>query len=263
MDKTSKGSRSTSYPSLTLEDALKRLNDLKVAIGVKGQFTRGAIVKAIGYSSVSGASARAVAALVQYGLLDRDKDTYMLSRIGAKYLMPTQEGEDIDAVQTAALKPKLFSQLFDAYEGQALPKQLNNILTLKYGIQNKAAPSVVKIIESSFKFAGLIDNNGVLSSPDGAIARTEIAVSQDLPTSDSPTALSSMIGSDLPGGNRGVIKQNVIASGPGWALTVVFEKSRQFTPKLSVEIRTLMNSAEDLSYALYDLDTSLDEKDND
>lgn len=248
-------SRSTSYPSLTLEDALARLTAMKEAIGVNGKFNRETILTAIGYASLSGASARAVASLVHYGLLVREKDLYALSELGQQYLMPLREGEDKKAIELAAIKPKLFKRVYEDYQGQVLPKQLHNILTIKYSIQTKVAPLVVKTIESSFKFAGILGENGILALPDQTTEKTTALAANDTNsvTDSNPGVIGQpvFVSEPLNGSTNNVSQQGVSHSGQGWTVTVVFKKSRQLTPDIRKKVRALMYAAEDLSDDLY------------
>jgi hypothetical protein len=252
-----KSSRSASYPSLALEDALGRLTNMKTSIGVKGHFNRETVISAIGYNSVSGASARAVASLVHFGLLSREKDLYTLSELGQKYLMPTLDGQDTEAIREAALQPKLFKQIYDDYEGQVLPKQLNNILTIKHSIQNKAASSVVKAIESTFKFAGLLGENNILSSPNQQSVTSDADQNTDIKTQiQTPIPIKSIVKAEFDNSETAMSQRTVSRSGTGWALTVVFEQSRHFSPDIRKDIRALMDAAEDLSDKLYDIDVT-------
>lgn len=251
--------RSASYPSIDLEEALSRLTSLKDAIGVNGQFNRETITSAIGYKSISGASGRAVAALVHYGLLNREKDMYSLSPIGQKYLMPTQESEEFTAVKEAVLEPKLFKQIYEDYKGQVLPRQLNNILTVKHGIQTKVAPAVVKLIESSFRHAGVIGENNLLISFDKDVDVNSVvgtnpesalpnpASSQQVTPITIPTPAFSADDSNEPG----MSQQTVSHSGPGWSINVLLGTSRRFDADVRKKIREFVASAEDLSDALY------------
>lgn len=72
--------RSAAYPVINLESAINRLILLNQSLG-KGPYSRTDAAKGMGYSGLSGASSRTVAALVQYGLLDRSGNTYSLSEL--------------------------------------------------------------------------------------------------------------------------------------------------------------------------------------
>lgn len=251
--------RSASYPYLPLADALERLVSFKNALGINGSFNRETVITAIGYGSVSGASTRAVAALVHYGLLDREKDMYSLSQLGRQYLVPIQDSDEKAAIKEATLQPKLFRQIFTDYEGQVLPRQLANILAIKHGIQSKAAPLVVKVIEESFRFAGLIAENGTLTPT--LTTTSDQPIADDVAAQAPPDAGAADFGemktvAETRSQSSIAGRQSVTHGGNGWTVTVVFEKTRDFDTDIRKEVRSLMNAAEDLSDKLYDLDSN-------
>ena len=165
--------RSTSYPSMNVEEAFARLVQLKDSMGLNGNYKRETVAKGIGYNTITGTSARSVAALVHYGLLVRDKDTYSISPNGRRFLIPTDDNDQPAAIREAALSPKLFEQLFSEYEGQVLPKLIGNILATKYWVQEKVASTVVKLFESSMAHAGLLGANGLLANRVESITKDE------------------------------------------------------------------------------------------
>lgn len=245
--------RSTSYPSLTLEDALNKITTLKNAIGVKGAYNRETIASAIGYTSISGASARAVASLVYYGLLEKEKDQYKLSKIGLGYLLPTHDGEDREMAKEAVLKPTLFSKIYEDYAGQVLPKQLNNILSIKYGIQNKAAAGVVRLIESSFRFAGVLGDNNILAQNIGSLPDVLSLIKESPEEKEiiNDNIVNKVIGFNL--GNKGdsVIEQGTNLNGNGWSLTVLLKTTMRLDPEIRKDVSALLESAYSLSDKLY------------
>jgi len=253
----STSTRSRSNPALSLEEAFARLEKMKEEIGLNGPFSRETVVKGIGYSSVSGTSGRAVAALVHYGMLDRLKDMYTLSELGKKYLVPTSDIEREQAIEDAALQPTLFKDVFDDYVGQVLPNKLANILTVKYGIQYKVAGSAVKIIESSFRFAGLLGNNNILARKVTATSDPMIHVEtvDAEPTRTTPQHDQALIYQAQPrlatgGGSR----QGVNEVGEGWSLTVDFQNTQHLSMEMRKRVRALIEAAHELVDELYESD---------
>ncbi len=154
-----KRERSTSYPGLTLENAIVAVRQLKVGLG-KGPYSREAIAKALGHSKLTGPAARKVAALGHYGLLQKDGSAYNLSDITLDILNPISENQKNVALIGAALKPRLFEKLFEQYKGQSLPTMLYSIL-IREGVSEVATKEVVSIFTTTFEFVGLL-KNGVL-----------------------------------------------------------------------------------------------------
>lgn len=159
-----KKERSRAYPAIPLEEALARIESINKNLGINGQFNRESIAIGMGYTSLNGASARRVAALVHYGLLSRDKDQYYLSQLAKQYLLPVKDGDKEKAIREAALSPTLFAEIYESFKGQVIPKQFVNRLIQEFGIQQKVAPDVEKIFKSTVEVAGIMQSNGILSS---------------------------------------------------------------------------------------------------
>jgi hypothetical protein len=165
MEKTKTSWRSAAYPAIALGDALKRLEGLKSRLGINGTFNRETAANGIGYTSVSGASTRAVAALVHYGLLNRQRDNYSISDAGKSWLLPSHDSTRVTIERELAVKPKLFSQLYSEYGGQVIPKLLANRLVTQYSIQPNAAADVVRLFRESLRYAGMVDENDLILPP--------------------------------------------------------------------------------------------------
>jgi len=149
---------------MPLEEALTRIESINRNLGINGQFNRESLAVGMGYTSLNGASARRVAALVHYGLLNRDKDQYSLSPLAKQYLLPVNDGDKEAATREAALSPTLFAEIYDTFKGQVIPKQFVNRLIQEFGIQQKAAPDVERIFKATVETAGILRSNGILSS---------------------------------------------------------------------------------------------------
>lgn len=159
-----KKERSRAYPVMPLEEALNRIESINRNLGINGQFNRESLAVGMGYTSLNGASARRVAALVHYGLLNREKDQYYLSPLAKQYLLPVNDGDKEAATREAALSPTLFAEIYESFKGQVIPKQFVNRLIQEFGIQQKAAPDVERIFKSTVETAGILQSNGILSS---------------------------------------------------------------------------------------------------
>lgn len=157
-----KKERSRAYPVMPLADALVRIASINENLGIQGKFNRETIATGMGYNGLNGASARAVAALTHYGFLDREKDLYTLSGLAKKYLMPMEDNDISEAMYTAAVYPVLFSEIYNAFKGQVIPKQFANRLVHEFGIQQKAAPEVERIFKETMETAGILKDNNTL-----------------------------------------------------------------------------------------------------
>lgn len=158
--------RSVAYPALTLENSIALVSKLRSGLG-KGPYSREEAIKALGYSGVSGASARAVASLVHYGLLDRSGNTYSQSELTQEILYSTDETGDAKkrAILKAAQSPKLFEKIIEKFSNQSIPSLLENIL-IKEGVSSNSAKEVATVLKETFLFSGILVNGVIVALPE-------------------------------------------------------------------------------------------------
>lgn len=255
MEPKQKAPRSAAYPAIGLEDAFNRLLKVPDRIGVNGPFNRETVATGIGYTSLNGASARAVAALVHYGLLRREKDYYYVSDLGKNWLLPTDEHIRPKLIKEAAITPKLFANLYSEYSGQALPRLLNNRLVAQYGIQPKVADEVVTLFREALSYAGLLSENDMVlhDTPDSATIQN-VANSEPAPIrsgddtgigTEEPMAPKRASDADTLATNQGVAY-----TGDGWSLNVSLKSTYPLDQQSRLKLRALMAAADDLTDAL-------------
>ena len=151
--------RSRAYPVSSLEDAVKDLRTLDQELG-RGRHDRNTLAQAIGYKAGSGLAARRIAALVQYGLVDRYKDEYAFSALADPMLHPVG-GEQGEALRRAFFNVSLFAEVVNQYqEGGRLPRQLATLLYRQHRITSAAKDEVAEILRASACFAGIVDEEG-------------------------------------------------------------------------------------------------------
>lgn len=205
MTEGNKKERSRAYPVMALEDALNRIASINENLGLNGQFNRESIAVGMGYSSLNGASARAVAALVHFGLLDREKDQYALSQVAKKYLLPVNDTDKEDAMHDAALSPSLFSEIYGAFKGQVIPRQFANRLIQEFGIQQKAAADVERIFRNTMQTAGFLKSNGILTAETAEKPATVSPASVNEAETLDAVYPSSATGSSVPYTSKGYL----------------------------------------------------------
>lgn len=256
MGEKKKIARSTSYPSLPLEESLKKLHTLKDSHGINGEYDREETAKGMGYGSLSGSSARAVAALVQFGLLNRNKDQYSISELGKKYLMPIEEGQIQEAIKEAALKPVLLRKIYEEYNGQPLPGQLKNILTITYGIQGAATNVALRVVKQTFQSSGLLQENGILANANNEAASNATVEKPQTPSDDSEThtIIGSVPDKIISAGDpkmTNLTEQGINLSGDGWQLTVLLRTAKRHSADTRRKVRDLIEKADEVADALY------------
>ncbi|XOU94731.1 MAG: hypothetical protein ACNFW9_01555 [Candidatus Kerfeldbacteria bacterium] len=192
-----KRERSTAYPAISLEDAITYSEKLILAYP-RHDFDRESAVKAMGFNSISGASAPKVAALVHYGLLERGKgSTYKNTDLAERICNYEEEQEKNEAIREAVMRPKLFNSLINDYTNRAIPVTLNNVLIRQYKISSKVSDNAVQTFKDSVEFAGIYQN-GVLNDSAGELKGQNMSNVQAEP--EKKPSISGLYSVPLPSG---------------------------------------------------------------
>lgn len=107
--------RSPSYPSLSLEQAIDMVAKLHKAnrTNVVGRETA---AKDLGYTGLTGRSLTVLAALAQYGLVERaGKGDIKVTRRAVEILHPVEDAHRVEAIKDAAAAPSLFRDLEERF----------------------------------------------------------------------------------------------------------------------------------------------------
>lgn len=114
--------RSPSYPSMSLGDAVEAVGKIHLNYRMSN-VDRIAAAKLMGYSSLSGPANKALAALAQYGLVERaGKGEMRVTPRAAAILHPDAETERSECLRLAAFEPKLFQDLQTRYPDMVPPE---------------------------------------------------------------------------------------------------------------------------------------------
>jgi hypothetical protein len=114
--------RSPSYPSTALRDAIDQVRKIE-SLYRTGQVDREAAAKLIGYSSLSGPANKALAALAQFGLVERAGKGEMRVTPRAKAILYSDnQAERHDELRAAALEPQLFRDLQERWPNMIPPE---------------------------------------------------------------------------------------------------------------------------------------------
>ena len=183
--------RSPNYPAVGLKAAIemaRKFWDKERRTSVSLQLA----VKAIGYKSLSGPARTKIAALRQYGLLDKDKRGFRLSGLAKKIVNHSPGSEDYEAaVRTAAMQPELFKELLRTHS-EASDDSLRSYLAVEKSFSDMGSRQCVQSFRDTINLAKL--NEGEYSGLDEAqeeetMATTPVAQSgvndvRGLPLSD-------------------------------------------------------------------------------
>ncbi|MDP2720700.1 MAG: hypothetical protein Q8O75_02045, partial [bacterium] len=155
--------RSSAYPAIDLENALKLTERLRGNLG-QGPYARDAMAKAIGYGSLSGLAGQKIAALAHFGLLSRKANAYQQSTLADRILHPVSDQDRHSAILESAQTPKLYTNLITKFRKLALPTLLHNIISREFNISEKISQKAAEDFKNSLEFAGLL-KNGVVIEP--------------------------------------------------------------------------------------------------
>ncbi len=222
--------RSTAYPGIGLGESVELVFKLREKLG-QGPHKRSAAAVGIGYSGLSGASARKIAAMTHFGLLDRTGDRYTVSILANRILFPISNEDKEMAIIEAAKQPNLYSLLLSKYSGEKLPAMLQNVLRADYGISPTAAPEAVAAFVETMKFSRLLDENGILSS--FMNATKEISANENTNTESLQSPASSQINQTGEYGHQRLLQ------GANWKIVI----DSKFG--LTKEIKTALRALED------------------
>lgn len=116
--------RSPRYPSISLGEAEELARKAYGSDGMNAM-DREVAVKHMGYSSLNGASAQALASLKQYGLIsEAGKGMVRLTDLALDVIEPQSESAKRDALRQMAFRPDLFAGLRERFPG-TVPSESN------------------------------------------------------------------------------------------------------------------------------------------
>ncbi len=118
------------------------------------------VLPLLGFSSLTGPAGRAIGALAQYGLSREagsgENRTIAVSDLALSYLLADDDDAKAAAIRVAALKPPIYSQLWEKY-GQFLPNDdtMQKYLMRERSFNPGVVPDVIADYRATFDFAKL------------------------------------------------------------------------------------------------------------
>ena len=107
--------RSPNYPQFSLAEAIRRVGPV-FEKERQHPMPKAVIAKHLGYGGVNGASLGAISAMLKYGLIDQDGESYRVTDRALAILHPRDEAEKQAAINAAAAAPALFTELNDQFK---------------------------------------------------------------------------------------------------------------------------------------------------
>lgn len=189
--------RSPNYPVISLNEAVQKVRIVYQSEN-RHAATREVVAKCLGYSSLNGASASLVSALVKYGLMQHEGDRLKISLDGLDLALHRKgDREYAEALQRAAFRPALFQELHEQY-GTSLPSDHNLRASLqKRGFNPKVVDTVIRLYRDTLEFVES-ETEGFGSPPGAEAIEDEAQVQQTRSTTDRDTG-RSLSGTAAPG----------------------------------------------------------------
>lgn len=149
---TANRTRSPNYPVISLEDAIGKLRSIYDKLQ-QYPASREVLVKAMGYSGLTGTSAPIVSALAKYGLLEGYGETRKVSDLGRDLILHRQgDPEYAAALQEAAVRPAFFQDLNQLYPNGLPSDHLLRATLVKRGFNARAIDGAVRAYRETTEF---------------------------------------------------------------------------------------------------------------
>ena len=160
--------RSPNYPSVSLPKAIELVGRIH-AHNRTNSIDREAAVKDMGYTSLSGRSAKLLATLAQFDLVERaGKGGVRVSRRAVDILHPVDDVSRKAALAEAGLAPSLFQQLAARFpDGVPSENSIRSYLTRENFADAALGPAITSFLEtySYLRQEGAYDSHGTPANP--------------------------------------------------------------------------------------------------
>jgi len=158
-------SRSPQYPSLSLPQAIDMVAKLHKA-NRTSVITRETAAKDMGYAGLTGRSLTVIAALAQFGLIEKaGKGDIKVTRRTVDILHAVDEADRAEAIQEAAFAPNLFQQLHERFpEGVPSQNALRSYLIQQEFGDVAIGPAISAFLDT-IAFAEKANESGRTGSP--------------------------------------------------------------------------------------------------
>lgn len=167
---------SPSYPNMSLSKAVSTVQKIFDA-DRQAPVDRAVAAKHIGYSGQSGASDKALASLAHFGLLEKaGKGETRVSQLAVDILHPDNPADRRAALRKAGLKPGIFQEIYDRYEGRLPSEEALRSYLLRANFQNIAINPVVNSYAETFRF---LEQEKAFESGGNALEKAEDSVLPD------------------------------------------------------------------------------------
>lgn len=173
------------FPNISLEEALRIAKGLWDNYAGKGAAPHN-VAMALDLSPTSGGWRNLCGASIAYGLTEGgyNASEIILTELGKRIVAPTSEGDDLVALQEAALKPRLLGDFYRNYDRAKFPRDdiAGNVLVSK-GLPKERVDGLVSLLKRNGDFVGFIKQTKTgpfvsLDAPSANHARPTVAAAE-------------------------------------------------------------------------------------
>ena len=163
-------------PTYSVEEALKIPQAIWDHLAGKGG-TPIQVCQALDMSPTSSKWRDLAGASIAYGFTSGgcNAKSITLEPLGKRAVAPTEEGDDLLAIQQAVCTPSVLKQFFEYYDGKKFPKDsIAENMLIEWGVPKDRATHVLKLIKENGQFAGLLSEikGGLFVSPNNTVPCT-------------------------------------------------------------------------------------------
>jgi hypothetical protein len=160
--------RSPSYPSSSLSDAISQVRRIEASYRLS-PVDREVAAKLIGYSGLSGPANHTLAALAQFGLVERaGKGEMRVTQRARAILHPDSEQEKRENLWAAAFEPSLFRDLQDRWPNMIPPEDGVMTYLNRLGFNQTAIRPATRAYLQTLRYleeAGASESHGTAAVP--------------------------------------------------------------------------------------------------
>lgn len=202
---SSKPIRSPSYPVSSLNEAITQVRKIE-QLYRSSPVDRVVAAKLIGYSSLSGPANKALAALAQFGLVERaGKGEMRVTSRAQAILHPNNDQEQREELLAAAIEPQLFRELQERFPDMIPPEDGVVTYLNRQGFNKSAIRPAAKAYLQTLRFleeAGVSESHGVSEEDE-----PESPVSKEVKgTTPEPTFGGARVGDLIQWESRGELR---------------------------------------------------------
>lgn len=177
--------RSPSYPVQSLADAITSVRKIEAQYR-SAKVDREVAAKVIGYSGLSGPANKALAALAQYGLVERaGKGEMRVTHRARAILHPDSDAEKLAELRAAAFEPRLFQDLQERYPNMMPPEDGIVMFLNRKGFNQNAIRPAAKAYLQTLAFleeAGANESHGITPAAPSDSTQEEQQADTNMPT---------------------------------------------------------------------------------